>query len=392
MRKSLLKLVTGIMGFSIMLGMLCSAAFADEKPAEGKTAPPEGVLTKAAFGKGFTWESPDKLQSLQICGRIKYLFQQDDYDLAKNRAGTPNEAGFGFGLAYLFLRGKVYTDKLTYLVNYRLDLATSPLADLKIMYKPPVKEAKLLLTIGKYKPPFSREYQLSSGALQLPGSSMADGQFKVGRNHGVTFKAADKKDLVAFELGVFDGGVTSDRFFSKIMRLELCPFGVVKKVQSDIKHSEKPLLSFGIAYAVDPNIADNDADGKNEDDDTRTTVDISVFFKGMSVDFALYNRMETNATTDSTTGLPANKKSSGWRIGGGCFILPKQVEVAALVSFIDKDEEYSHNWKIEKRVGLNWFIKGRNVLVQVDFGRLEERLAHGKYRDNQFRALLQLQF
>ena len=182
-----------------------------------------------------------------------------------SRMDNDDQAGIEASVRRMRLRfeGYLYSPKLEYklqlgFANRDMDLESgSPqiIRDAVFYYKP---NQNWSIGMGQTKLPGNRERVNSSGELQMPDRSIANGKFTVDRDYGIfvdrNFEIRDQiiKLQTAVSTGEGRGLVLSDKGLAYSGRMEYMPFGSFKNkgdyFEGDLDFEEKPKLSFGLTY------------------------------------------------------------------------------------------------------------------------------------------------
>lgn len=112
--------------------------------------------------------------------------------------------------------------------------------------------------LGQTKLPGNRERVNSSGELQMPDRSIANGRFTVDRDFGIFIDRdieLNKQVIMlraAISTGEGRGNLTTDKGLAYTGRLEYMPFGYFKNkgdyFEGDLDFEETPKLSFGLTW------------------------------------------------------------------------------------------------------------------------------------------------
>lgn len=182
-----------------------------------------------------------------------------------SRMDDSNEPGFEAMVRRMRLRfeGHLMSPKLEYklqlsFANRDMDLESgSPqiIRDAVFYYKP---SNKWSLGFGQTKLPGNRERVNSSGELQMPDRSIANGEFTVDRDFGIfidrdfEIKKQVIQLLTAVSTGDGRGQLSTDKGLAYTGRIEYMPFGYFKNkgdyFEGDLDFEETPKVSIGFTY------------------------------------------------------------------------------------------------------------------------------------------------
>jgi hypothetical protein len=375
----------------------------EEKPAPKKTVIP-CPPAEYVCGKGFVWKSEDGDYSLRIGGRLQFHWILDNYDI--HRPVRPeHNAEFGIPRAYLFISGHAFKE-LKYLLTYRID--NGVFDDWKVTWTPSRKkgEARVQLpfdiTLGHFKPVFSREFLTSSGGLSMVNRNLADAEFRLGRDYGVNVTTKLAKNKLKFDLGFFNGMADSSSDNTGFRMTAKLQFDLNKPptTQGDLVKLEKPALSLGLAYSTENDVYDFDANGVFDDNASRWTLDTTLYWQGFNIVAAYFSRTKQNAKT-SGPGDPYEKalRSTGYSLQASYFVIKSKLELVALMSFVEPDVQdprarhgATSGWQHEMRFGIGYYISGHTLKLQLDWGTVRERQTHGSLDDHQLRVQFTMGF
>ncbi len=363
----------------------------------------ESEVARAAhkIGKGLSVATKDGRFSLTLRGRI-----QARYDLEHpNEAGEPVQQLLQIRRMRLQLQGHVFSPHVRYAIQLGFsardmsnDLPSEP-----SIRRNPVRDARIELDrlrdfnvwIGQAKVPFSRQRRVSSSNLGMVDRSLVNSEFNLDRDLGVHFLSKDLGGLggrLAYYAGVFMGEGRNAYDYTDpgmlfVGRLEFLPFGAFDDYsEGDVTRSRKPGLSIAGAYAFqDRAHAARGVIGEYPDDRGTTnfhhiTTDLMFKWRGLSLTTALhlrkgFKRVNGGALDDTGAPIPTApaRQGLGW-YGQLGYVIPKiPLELvaryglirnpygAARSSLTDTDEAGS---------GINWYIIGHNLKVQLDYFRI----------------------
>ncbi len=378
-----------------------------EEPAEEEEAEDSTELScdggEYLPGKGFTWKTKDGNFGLRIGGRFQFHWLLDNYDIHRTTR-LDNNAEFGIPRAYVFLSGHAYKE-FKYTLSYRIDKGLFD--DWAITYTPKELQKKIAdmsldITAGHFKPRFSREFLTSSGGLSLVNRNLADAEFRLNRDYGVNVTGTLLEKKLRIDLGAFNGlaDSSSDNTGFRLTVRAQFDLNAPPATQGDLKKTEKPAFSVGLAYSLENDVYDFDGNGIYDDNGTRLTFDWTFYWMGVNVLGAYFARTEQNQKT-AGPGDPneKNRNAAGYSLQGSYFVLPGKLELIAAMSYIEPDVKdprarrgNSSGWKHESRFGVGYYLKGHSLKIQADYGNIRDRQTHGSLDDQQVRLQLTLGF
>lgn len=375
------------------------------------------------IGDGLTLASRDGRFSLQIRGRI-----QIRYDLEHERGGDTRHA-LQIRRARVVLMGSVFSPH----VKYTIQLGFSPLdmqndlpSEPGSIRRNPLRDARIELDrlrdfnvwIGQTKVPYSRQRVNASAYMSMVDRSIVNAEFNLDRDIGVLALSKDLGGLdgrLAYYAGVFMGEgrntfAPADFGLLYFARLEVLPFGAFDDyTEGDLQRSKRPGLSLGGSYAFHDRaraargtVGDYPAD-RGTTDFHHLTADLLFKWRGASLATAVhlrsgFNRRSGGAVDDQGAPIPTELARSGlgWYAQLG-YLVPRvplePVVRVGLLRNIDGDASSLPDAS-EAGGGLNWYIVGHDLKVQLDYFRLRgEPTAVGPGRADRVsdRVRLQLQ-
>jgi len=356
--------------------------------------------SKYKIGKGWTLSSKDGRFSLQLRGRIQFR-----YDLEHpNRPMTDTQSSLQIRRARVVLMGNVFSPHVKYhfqfgfsprdmqndLPNEQGSIRRNPLRDARLEFD---RLRDFTVWMGQTKVPFSRQRVVSSANMNMVDRSIVSAEFNLDRDIGVLAMSKDLFGLggrLAYYAGVFMGEgrnafELSDHGLLYTGRVEVLPFGKFDDyTEGDIARSKKPGLSLAAAYAYQDrahaargNVGDLPADGGTTNFH-HANADIMFKWYGVSFTSAMhmrrgFDRRSGGLLDDMGVPIPtaAARQGLGW-FGQLGWLLPKiPVEVVGRYGLVRQAFGTSslHD-SDEVGGGLNWYIVGHELKLQLDYFRL----------------------
>jgi hypothetical protein len=179
-------------------------------------------------------------------------------------------------------------------------------------------------------------------------------------------------------------------------RASYYPFGpYVSYLESDLEYTEsfKMHIAGGIGFAqTGQNESDSDED---EMDNTQFVGEFGFKYKGLSLVGEYHNRkrkvLDPLEATDLGTALGAKEtlNDQGFFVQGGYFVIPEKLEIAGRYELIDYGKNHPEGGTlglVDNRrfytAGLNYFLKGRDHKLQINYIHREEELSGPFFGDN----------
>lgn len=376
---------------------ITAAAAEPEKPIDPKKDPTDIETSRYVPGKGVEFATKNGNFSVQLRARIQVL-----YDLGHpNVDGEATEQAMLIRRARLQLQGNVFGKHNRYYMQIgfspRDQIGGVVAADGSIR-RTPLRDARLefdylrdfTIFVGQMKIPFSRQRVISSGNLNLVDRGLINEEFQLDRDIGLQALSKDVGGMgwLAYNAGVFMGEgrntfEPSSVHMLYVARIEFLPFGKFEDYsEADLERSKKPGMSIGGAYVFHDNAPGDrgthgsvPADGGTTDFHNATG---DIFFKwyGASLHTAFhwrqgFNRVSGGAVDDDGALIPTvdPRNGIGWFAQPG-FVVPKiPLEIVARYGLVRRNAG-SMTWKDELGGGINYYIAGHNLKVQLDYTRL----------------------
>lgn len=347
--------------------------------AEAKKAPQGIQDMEIGYKKGFYIKSIDDAYSL----RFRFLLQPQ-YEYLSIEDGEDTNT-FLIKRAQLRLLGNIFDPRLKYKMMLQGTTTSSgsdelSLRDLWIDWQ---WKKYFQIMVGQFFVYYDYENLQPSWALPLVDRSIINANLGFERDIGVQLHGNLFSDRLNYHLYMMNGDGrntlnTNDEFFYGA-RLGCHILGTQQYLLSDIETSNSPHLTLGASFLHDTGKA-----SLNDNRLNRFTTDLAFRYKGFSA-LSLVNfvRNENKDVTDY--GLLGQ---------AGYFIIPERLELAGRWAKVIKDGALGTNTvdPHEFSFGLNYYIKGHNAKLQVDYSRLLNNASTQDRDDDRVRLQLQLFF
>lgn len=244
------------------------------------------------------------------------------------------------------------------------------------------------LTVGHFKPPFSRQEITSDAGQQFAERAEVLGKEAPGRDVGFMLGDYSGKKMFEYALGAFNGTKTSNKNdndqFLYAARLAVNPFGEMKYSESNLE-SESLKMSVGASYLVNTvtkSGLDNTLDFSSGNDDVETDitkygVDLAAKFLGNASIFAEYIKAKSDGGSEV--------KSKGYFVQGGYFVLPPKLELVARYEQYDPNDSVDNTSDIKwTTVGVNYFFHKHDLKLLANYTFKDEKKdpTSGKKKDD----------
>lgn len=362
-------------------------------------------------GKGLTVTSADGNSSMNISGWGQLLYTYTD----KDSQSSDDVSDFDVKRIKLVLQGHVFSKNLGY--RYIGDLSSGFRTEDALLY---YKFAEpLVLQVGQFVPPQSRQEMTSSARQFFIERSLANDTFNLGRDQGLQAAGSFADKLVEYRLGIFNGnGPNTSNPDNRHMyagRLDFNPLGAYAMDEAGWP-SDKPRLNLGGSFAWNKVGANDVGGGFDRDNDvmdvaldldkTRYTgtagKDNFITDYGKELTWLLWTA-NINATwlganfaaeyfnLNADPDLGKDWDADGYYVQAGYQILPNTLDVGIRYSEIKSDDANASAKfdKSETQLGVNYYFKKHNLKLQGDYTWVNDDMT--KDRDDQV-ARLQVQF
>ena len=388
----------------MVLAPLVFAAAVTPAPVAPAPAAPTSEVRPAtrppyAYGKGLTFTSKSGRFSFKLQGRmsLRYEFNQKGDEVHHlpqvRRARLLFSGNLGSEhVKYYVQLGFSGRDVKNDLPAGASDLRTNnPLRDARLEF---TRVRDFNLWIGQFKSPFSRQRMMSSAVLSMVDRSNVNAEFNLDRNIGVQAFSKDLGGLggrLAYYTGVFTGAGRNtfdavDPGLLYVGRVEVLPFGKFDDyAENDLERARKPGMSLGGAYAFQYRadamrgvVGDRPADGGTTDFH-HVTADLLFKWRGVTVASAFHmrrgvRRINGGALDDAGAPLAtvAARQGVGWYGQLGWLVPRLPFEMVGRYGMIRNTYGASSSLPNGDEAGgsLNWYFKGNDLKLQVDYFKL----------------------
>ncbi len=387
----------------------------------------------------FSWQTEDGRFAMTLGSWVQFRFSYND-ERGQGSSGLddPNRAiaangrdfaNFSITRFKTFFRGNIFEKEWKYLVLLHW---TAPAAEMgEEVYLTWAKYMFFNVSAGQTKIPFSYDFLCGYNKQQLTEGSVANETFHQGWGKGLWISGlvGEETPWLKYTVGIFNGVLRANNDFRNMdrahigqsfgnnvdadlmpaLRLETHPLGEVAEDLIDLRGPDAyEKLVFSIGFAVNWLISrfDNNAirprpaastagSGRfNSGQDTiALTLDGHLRWRGLSVNLAWFHRhtefhnfgrLAGNGVAQNRNA-PGNLTDNGVTLEAGYFILPRQLDVAARVGFVDTDEFWLGGAStrqfglrpdsMEIAFGTGYYLAGHNLKFQLDFDYVVYQLA-----------------
>lgn len=351
----------------------------------------EGMEKQDIYDGGFFVKTKDDSFSLKVNG-----FGQFRYTFSSPERGKDNN-NFDLALGRLAFSGHVFDPNFTYFMQFEgSTFGNNNNVTLLDWWGRYTLSPEFYVQTGRGILWYSRQFITHPGTLLFLDLSEADLAFSLYRGIGglvggkfgpVSYTAQVTNSVRALDAG---GQQNFGRDMAFTGRLEwdvLEPYGYIESLPLDSPSA--PQLSFGVAGSLNP--VDSGSQFQNVlpgDRTINTTIDGGFRWQGLTIQGAGYFR-ENNRR--------GAVKSQDWGYYGqvGMFVVPQTWELAARVSGVDFQEANNPATLFEETteymIGLNYYLAGHGLKVQLDYSFLDRNPFTGSNRSDN-RVRLQTQF
>lgn len=383
-----------------------------ERTKQAEDAPEGADKTLAAdpqrwfryTSKGLEVGSKDGAFSARINGRSQLRFSAPFVSAPRKPSHFDREDDNDMRFRRARLKADGHLGKSWIEYKYEHDLVGGNLLDLRFDIGP----EWLKLRVGQWKADYSRERSDSSGKQQFAERSIVNRAFTLDRQKGAMAVGRLGKGTLfdtQYYAGVFTGqgrGVFRDRRVPTdapdgsplwILRYQWNPLGGgVGFSQSDLERLDKPRLSFAVATAGNRSSytrfsssgggqLDGFAAGAPGQYSIRQQLEETAFkYRGLSVQHEWHWKRVFDHLSQRRTRLSGSYLQTGYFFHEIFNKIPKQLELAARLAFVDPDQSRSGDVMHETGLAVNWFFRGHNDKLTFDVGRYSLRENSGLRR------------
>ncbi|MDA0692893.1 MAG: porin [Nitrospinae bacterium] len=380
---------------------------------------------------GFEFTSPDGLFSTKLVWRAQLRFTHP------NRSDPRTEANFTTGedssnFEARRLRMKIGGHGYKKWIKYYFEVDLQPSRDTDdtssassarvIDYRLDVQPSDAIgFRVGQWKINYNRERVDSSGRQTFVERSIVNREFTIDRQVGALVKGRLFKDTPAFinyYAGVFNGegrsvnNNTTDMMYMGRVQWNFIGKKDLKWYQSDVKRHDKPAgqIAFAAATNTGPctrwsSSGCGNLEGLTEAASATPTQfrteqwvqEFAFKWKGL----ALQQEYHEKNVRDKSTGLTHDYTGLYAQVGyfphGLIPAVPEQLEIAFRYAFVDAPDVVNLNTndnRDEFTAGLNYFIKGHNNKITLDYSHLtlDDESAGRKLSDDRVRLQWDISF
>ena len=365
----------------------------------------KGPIQVSRGSKGFKFATDDGNWELNLQGRAQSRYtnpfrsdprQLDDFDGADQsnfelRRVRTKIGGHGFQpwLKYYFELDLQpsrdddddATDASVRLIDYRIDLA---------------KWDALAFRIGQWKVEHNRERVDSSGRQQFVERSIVNRQFTIDRQLGAQVKGHLFQDTPAdlrYWAGIFNGegrGVNNNgnsHLYAGRLQWNFLGRDLGFK-QTDVEFTELPTGSFAIGAATTEGTCTRwsssgcgNLDGFTRPSDAEEdqfeidqyVQELAFKYRGFSFQQEWHRKLIDDQVLDIDNDLTGFYAQTGYFFNNLIPSWPRQLELAARYAYVEEPNEVDRTFDNEREeftVAANWFIKGHNNKLTLDYSYL----------------------
>jgi Phosphate-selective porin O and P len=354
----------------------------------------------AGYDKGFFIRSADGKNELGIQARVQARFTY------LSRDPGMNDANFSIPRARLTLHGHLFGEDLSYKFQTDFGKGNATLKDFYLDYQ--LLEDTLVLRVGQYKKPFSRQQLTSSGNQELVDRAITDKAFGAGRDIGFSLQNNfEKSPTFEYSVGLFNGTgdkpwfegtgtsdvttgeveITKGEFTTVPSTFNPTPVARVGYNHGELKgYSEADLEGGDLRFGVGASgLADLNAD-QDDKSSVRGELDYVLKAQGFATTGAVYVSSVQSGAGFSDRSLGA----LGFHVQAG-YVFDKTYQ--PVVRFALVSPKGSDNNTQELALGLSLYSEKHNFKWQTDVAALTAQIAGGKSEtDAQLRSQVQAAF
>jgi len=364
------------------------------------------------YNKGFYFKTLDDKFSAKLRNRMQYKYQYTDRDIGTDGSPEEDESTFDFRRIRTKISGNAYGKNVKYKIEWDSSTDDVDLRDAYVEFKH-IPWANIL---AGQRTVFTRQFLTSSSAQQMIDRSATGAEFRFQgdeRKRGVAIHSKKILDgKIDYLAGVYNPTIRSDDNTINTMlymaRASYYPFGpYVSYLESDLEYTEsfKMHIAGGIGFEQ---IGQNESDsGESEIDQTQLLGEFGFKYRGLSLVGEYHNRkrkvLDTHLVANASTitflgggsvgpgvvGAKETLNDQGFFVQGGYFVIPEKLEIAGRYELVDYGRNHPEGGTlglVDNRrfytAGLNYFLKGRDHKLQINYIHREEELSGPFFGDN----------
>ena len=414
----MLKKISFVLGLLVIAGTFQTAAAVSLEDVLKE----KGIITEADYkeivksspvkyklGDGFKFSSPDGKYNGTIGGMLQSRYTYTGLDGANDGAKTGQDSSmFEIKRVKLWLMGDAYLKDITYKVQMHIsNIKTGKISNGGLLEDTFINYRlldELNFRFGQTKVRFGRQGLVSSPVVQLVDKSMVTDAFFPGYDTGLMLHGKIAGGIINYNVNVA-GGVGQNTFRATTnnafnARLTVDPLGEMKYTESDVEHSEKPLVSFGADYYLNKlsstEMVFDDKNGNqlgflkpgagwfaigNGISPAASQIKAeSVDFNMLSIDAAFKWQgffVQSEYMYGEASGQTTHNKliSHGFYGQAGYFVIPKKLELNYRYSYLDPNRSVANDHWVENTAGICWYISQHNLKLGVDFANIHKQSA-----------------
>ena len=354
-------------------------------------AKPERWIRYGSKGLELGGEDGPFSSKVSVRSQLRFSAPFDSPPRTSSQFDKEGASELGFRRARFKMDGHLLRPWIEY--KYEHDLVGGGLLDLRVDIGP----EWLRLRAGQWKADYSRERSDSSGKQQFTDRTIVNRAFTLDRQKGAMAVGRLWKKSPAdmeYHAGVFTGhglGVFRDRITSAsasdgsplwILRYQWNPLGGgAGASQGDLERLDAPRLSLAVATAGNRSAytrfsssgggqLDGFQQGAPGQYAVRQGLEEATFkYKGLSVQHEWHWKQVRDTVNQRAQRLRGAYLQSGYFPHGIWSRIPKQLEVAGRLAYLDPDAARSGDRLRETAVAVNWFFRGHDDKLTFDIGR-----------------------
>lgn len=373
--------------------------------AVARTVAAESPVTASYGSKGFHFETREGKFStnLQWRAQLRYSNPVGSDPRQLDDIAEPGTSSFEARRLRMSIGGHGFQPWLKY--HFEVDLQPAREVDVSSSSSPArVIDYRIDLAkwdwggirVGQWKIDLNRERVDSSGRQQFVERSIVNRVFTVDRQVGIQLRGRLFKETAAdlnYYAGVFNGegrsvrNVSDDHLY--MGRLQWNFFGrELAWRQTDVEFTEKPTGSFAVAGFTNTGPCtrwsssgcgnlDGFAEPASAESDQfkieQGVQELAFKYRGFSFQQEWHRKFITDRVAGTRSDLTGAYVQAGYFFHNLIPSLPAPLELAARFAYVEEPNEQDRNFYNEREeftVAANWFFKGHNNKVTVDFAHL----------------------
>lgn len=268
-------------------------------------------------------------------------------------------------LARLILRGNAFGPHVRYFVS--AELTGEPyLRDLELAFE---WRPELAVRVGRFRTPFSRQFQIPRSLFQLTDRSIASDYFRAGRSNGLAIDGRLWNGRGEYHVGLYDGASSGwpSGTLLPVVRVVAAPFGELPHDETTARAPGDVRLAIGLSgYSTIATSSDVSGSAPTAGVE-RNAGSIDVALRAGPVGLSAEGYVDRRRYADGEEQVGA-----GGFVQLGVFVVPATFELAARGGWLVQDVEDLHDSAVARLdLGATYYWPAAGVKLQTAYAFTE---------------------